>query len=163
MKIVTQTKHKFVILSHHGFADILLNKTTGEKSLHSVQEFFENDVVDLFSPETIVNIPTYLTVQISLHHHITLNPFYLQFINHSCNPNVFFNTVTFKLTALRKIEVGDELTFFYPSTEWDMVQAFACTCNNNNCLQTIKGASYITKEVLTTYQLTDFISSMINK
>ena len=31
------------------------------------------------------------------------------------------------------IEVGQELTFFYPSTEWDMAQGFECICGTATC------------------------------
>lgn len=30
--------------------------------------------------------------------------------------------------ALRDIQPGDELSFFYPSTEWEMAQGFECKC-----------------------------------
>ena len=33
-----------------------------------------------------------------------------------------------RLTALRPISEGDELTFFYPSTEWAMAEPFECGC-----------------------------------
>jgi SET domain-containing protein len=40
----------------------------------------------------------------------------MQYINHSCDPNVAFDTTAFKLVALKDIKAGDELVFFYPST-----------------------------------------------
>jgi hypothetical protein len=45
-----------------------------------------------------------------------LNPEWLQYINHSCDPNVAFDTAAFKLIALKDVKPGDELCFFYPST-----------------------------------------------
>ena len=102
-------------------------------------------------------------MQTGLNEHITLQPDFLQYCNHSCEPNVFFDTTKFELVALKNINVGDELTFFYPSSEWNMDQPFACTCGNKNCLQTIKGAAYLSKEVLANYKLTDFIQSMLDK
>lgn len=64
------------------------------------------------------------SLQVDDHRHILLSPKYLESINHSCTPNVFFNTTTFQLECLRPISIGDELSFFYPSTEWEMDAPF---------------------------------------
>jgi hypothetical protein len=159
--IATQTS--FRIISNHVFAEILENDINGEKSLHSILPFKQNEDLCSFASGITTSIPTYLTVQIKETEHITLEPVFLQYINHSCSPNVFFNTTTLQLTALKSIEPGDELTFFYPSTEWNMIQPFACTCGSKNCLQQIKGAKYIDKAILRKYKLTDFIQSMLNR
>ncbi|MGK7904081.1 MAG: SET domain-containing protein-lysine N-methyltransferase [Hormoscilla sp.] len=63
-----------------------------------------------------------------------LDPDFLQYINHSCAPNVFFDTSDLFLRALSKIEIGEELTFFYPSTEWSMDRQFDCLCQSKDCL-----------------------------
>jgi len=54
-------------------------------------------------------------------------------VNHSCEPNVAFDLTStdkekWHARALRDINPGDTLTFFYPSTEWDMEQNFECQC-----------------------------------
>ena len=46
------------------------------------------------------------------------------------------------------IKSGDPITFFYPSTEWDMARPFDCFCGSENCLKIIKGAKYISEEQL---------------
>ena len=158
-----QTQPSYTILSHQAFADVLQNSITNEKSLHTTKAFKKNEVLCSFSGGTISSTPTYLTVQIDLNKHITLQPEFLQYCNHSCNPNCFFDTTSFEFVAVKDIAVGDELTFFYPSSEWDMTQQFACTCGSKNCLQTIKGAAYLSKEILANYKLTDFIQSMLDK
>ncbi|KAG0175553.1 hypothetical protein DFQ28_008866 [Apophysomyces sp. BC1034] len=61
----------------------------------------------------------YSSVQISEHEHIELNSDLL-FMNHSCNPSTQMDVDHLAIVALREIKTGDELTFFYPSTEWDM-------------------------------------------
>lgn len=158
-----QTQSSYTILSHQAFADVLQNNVTSEKSLYTSKNFSEGDVLCNFSGGTVSSTPTYLTVQIKLNEHITLQPDFLQYCNHSCEPNVFFDTTKFELVALKDINIGDELTFFYPSSEWNMDQSFTCNCGNKNCLQTIKGAAYLSKEVLLKYKLTDFIQSMLDK
>ncbi|MBN8837052.1 MAG: SET domain-containing protein-lysine N-methyltransferase [Sphingobacteriia bacterium] len=163
MKVNTAARTSFRLISTHSFAEIMENEINGEKSLHSIASFQPDDVICSFAGGVVSNTPTYLTVQTSNNEHITLVPEFLQYINHSCTPNVFFNTTTFQLTALKKIEPGDEFTFFYPSTEWDMAQPFACTCGTATCLQHISGAKYIDKTLLAKHKLTDFIQSMLNK
>ena len=101
---------------------------------------------------------TYLTVQTGEDKHITLQPEFLQYINHSCYPNVFFDTTAMQLVALKEIQPGDELMFFYPSTEWDMSQPFDCFCGTTQCLHRIQGAAYLSDEEAKGYRLTDFIN-----
>jgi hypothetical protein len=67
-----------------------------------------------------------------------------------------------KVVALKKIEEGDEMTFFYPSTEWNMVQPFKCFCGSSRCLGEIKGAAHISPEVLSSYKLTRFIQQQLH-
>jgi hypothetical protein len=43
---------------------------------------------------------------------------------------------------------GDELTFFYPSTEWSMAQPFNCLCGKPTCRGRISGARDMTEEQL---------------
>jgi len=50
--------------------------------------------------------------------------------------------------ALQDIAPGDELTFFYPSTEWSMSQPFECRCGTKLCLTYVEGASKLSSEQL---------------
>ena len=43
----------------------------------------------------------------------------------------------------RGLKAGEELTFFYPSTEWDMDQGFDCFCGSKVCLGYIGGAKHM--------------------
>jgi hypothetical protein len=65
----------------------------------------------------------YSTVQISETKHIELNSD-LVFMNHSCDPSTLMDVDRMVVIATRDIAAGDELTFFYPSTEWDMGKIF---------------------------------------
>jgi hypothetical protein len=148
-----------VSISHHGFAEKLLQPESNHHLLISTQAFQPGDVVSKFDAAEVHTEPSRYTVQVSANKHIILSPEFLQYINHSCNPNVFFNTATMELTALQSIAPGDEFTFFYPSTEWDMAEPFQCLCGSAQCLGIIKGAKNISDDLLNTYQLTDFIQS----
>ena len=103
-----------------------------------------------------------LTEQVGINEHIYLQPGVLQYINHSCSPNIFFDLVTFKAICLRAIKKGDELFYFYPSTEWKMAEPFQCLCGSANCLGRIAGASYLSKDVIHKYRFSDFISQQLN-
>ncbi len=157
------TNPTYTVISNHGFAEIVQNSFTQQRSLHAFSSFYAGDVLCTFSAGETLSQPTYLTVQVEEEKHITLQPEFLQYINHSCNPNVFFDTTTFQLIALTKIETGDEFTFFYPSTEWNMAQPFNCFCNTARCLHQIQGAVYLSDDILKQYRLTDFIQSQILK
>jgi hypothetical protein len=149
------------MISKHGFADIMQNMINGEKSLHASSFFDAGEFISEFSACHIFTEPSYLTVQTGENKHITLEPDFLQYINHSCDPNVFFDTTKMQLLALKEIQPGDELMFFYPSSEWEMTQSFDCFCGSKQCLHKIQGASYLTREQIQQYKLTDFIQSQL--
>lgn len=161
MRQTTLASSHIQVISNHGFAEISQNNQTNQKSLHATIPFKKGDVLRTFSAGEICKVPNYLTVQTGVDRHITLVPEFLQYINHSCDPNVFFDTTTMQVIALKNIEVNEEFTFFYPSTEWDMAQPFVCFCGSKKCLQNIKGAKYLSPEQVKKYTLTDFIRHML--
>jgi hypothetical protein len=156
------TNPSIQIISNHGFAEILQNTLTGQKSLHAIQPYKKGALVSSFSAGQVFKEPNYLTVQTGTDQHITLMPQFLQYINHSCNPNVFFDTTNMEVIAIRDIETNEEFSFFYPSTELDMSQPFICYCGSNDCLQNIKGAKYISENIIKNYRLTDFIQQALD-
>ena len=151
----------YKMLSKHGFADIMQNSLTGERSLHAAAFFDAGEVVSEFTSEHIFEVATYLTVQTGEKKHITLAPDFLQYINHSCDPNVFFDTTQMQLIALKEIQPGDELMFFYPSSEWQMMQPFDCFCGTPKCLHSIQGAVYLSEQTMQQYRFTDFIMEQL--
>ena len=127
------------------------------RSLFSRKDFGTDEVIAEFGWDQVHSTPTYLTVQIGEHEHILLLPEYLECINHSCDPNCFFDTTNKILVSLKPISDGEELTFFYPSAEWDMDQAFQCRCGSEQCIGQIRGAKYLGENLLKKYRFTDFI------
>ncbi|HLF62866.1 MAG TPA: SET domain-containing protein-lysine N-methyltransferase [Saprospiraceae bacterium] len=138
-------------------ATVRLNEENGQRQLHSLLSYQPGDVICTFGARETLAYPTYLTVQVGIDNHILLAPEDLQYANHSCAPNIFFDTTTMQVIALQPIRPGDEMTFFYPSTEWDMAQPFQCYCGKKNCLGLIEGAAYLPEEVVKRYKLTDFV------
>lgn len=143
------------------FAEIRECPTTGHKSLHATVGFMPGQVISKFRAKEILARPNYLTVQIGDRQHIMLDPEFLQYINHSCTPNVAFNPTDLVVTALRKIEIGEELMFFYPSTEWSMDRGFDCLCKSSGCLGYIKGAAHLPLNILTKYKLSEYIQKKL--
>ncbi|KAJ7746869.1 hypothetical protein DFH07DRAFT_831613 [Mycena maculata] len=83
---------------------------------------------------------------------IELNSDFL-YVNHSCEPNIAFDLSSadpteWHVRALKNIDAGSPLTFFYPSTEWQMEQAFECQCGTKSCLGRIQGAKFLTGEAI---------------
>jgi SET domain-containing protein len=151
----------YSIVSSHHFAEVREDTASLAKSLHSIISFLKRDIICDFSAAAILKNPTYLTVQTGIEEHIHLKPEFLKFINHSCDPNAFFDTQAMQLIALKDIEPGDEFNFFYPSTEWDMAQPFECLCGTDKCLKKISGAAYMSEEILKEYRLTAFIQQQL--
>src|SRR5688500_5344824 len=117
-------------VSNHIIAEVRQKLSNNQNALFALKSYQPGDLIAHFGAGSISKEPTYLTVQVGHDKHITLQPAFLQYINHSCEPNVFFNTSTMQLVALKEVGMDDEFTFFYPSTEWKMNQPFQCYCGS---------------------------------
>jgi hypothetical protein len=159
----TLTNPGYRTVSKHDFAARRQKITNGQNALFTLRSYKPGEVIADFWPGTIAAEPTYLTVQVGVRRHITLQPEFLQYINHSCDPNVFFDTTSMKLVALKELQKEEEMTFFYPSTEWKMTQSFECYCGSSDCLGDIRGAAYLSKEAIEKYRFTDFIQQQLAK
>jgi hypothetical protein len=159
----TLTTPAYRTISNHVIAEMRQKISNEQNALFTTRAFQPGEIIADFSAGTIAAEPTYLTVQVGIRKHITLQPEFLQYINHSCSPNVFFNTTTMQVEALKQIHQGEELVFFYPSTEWKMTQSFQCYCGSSNCLGSIRGAAYLSDEAIKQYRLTDFIQQQLVK
>ncbi|MEG4836978.1 SET domain-containing protein-lysine N-methyltransferase [Microcoleus sp. B9-D4] len=160
-KKLTEIQHKVTKVS--SFAEVWECPTTGNKSLQATVSFAPGDIISIFRAKERLTEPNYLTVQLNEQEHIMLAPEFLQYINHSCNPNVFFDTTHRVLRCLSQIEVGEEMTFFYPSTEWCMAQTFDCDCKTQKCLGRIQGALHLHPAILQAYQLSDYIKQKLER
>jgi SET domain len=159
----TLTAPAYRTISNHGIAERRQKLSNDQNALFATKAFHPGDVIAVFSAGTISAEPTYLTVQVGIRKHITLQPEFLQYINHSCDPNVFFDTSTMELVALKELHPEDEMMFFYPSTEWRMTQSFGCYCGSPKCIDKIRGAAYLSQELQSQYRFTDFIQQQLAK
>ena len=155
--MINSDNEDYLIISNHEIAEVRQKKNNRQNALFAIRAFQAGETISDFNAGTISSEPSYLTVQVGPSRHITLQPEFLQYINHSCGPNVFFDTTRMALIALKTIMPNEELVFFYPSTEWMMTQSFRCYCGQPGCLGEIRGAAYLSRQALKPYRLTDFI------
>ena len=84
-------------------------------------------------------------------------------MNHSCDPTAIVRLPADRpdlfgvVAGPRGVKNGDEVTFFYPCTEWEMVQGFECGCGSARCLGYIRGAKWVDVETLKAYGACDHI------
>ncbi len=138
-----------------------LHDALGQRCLKSLVAYEPGDLLCDFAPRRHADSPSRMTVQVAEHHHIELGPTFLELINHSCDPNVFFDTQRWVLVALRPIAPGDELCFFYPSTEWQMASPFECACGSPRCLGRITGAARIARPILAEHRLSQHVQRLL--
>lgn len=154
---------KYIVLESHNSFDVVQLIEKNMKALISKVNFNAGSVVASFAKAEVFRKPSYLTVQSGIDEHISLDPSYLQYTNHSCDPTIFIDTEKLEFIALKDIHPGDEITFFYPSTEWDMDRSFACSCGSEHCIGEIAGAKQTESTILSRYRLAPHISFLKNK
>jgi hypothetical protein len=130
------------------------------KSLYSKFNFNKGNLICQLPCTSVSNKPTQHTVQAGRYKHIEVG--IIASLNHSCNPNLVLDTTNMLIIAARDISIGDELTFFYPSTEWEMAIPFICACGSTNCIHVVAGARYLSPAVLERYFLNQHIRRLIN-
>lgn len=153
--------HDHTIISRNSFAEVAFFSSLGQHALLSRLFFRAGACVTPFDAKENSEKPSVYTIQTGIKSHITLFPNELAYTNHSCRPNIYFDTDNFRVVALRDIQPGDELCFFYPSTELDMASPFVCRCKAPECLGVIKGAKHLSLEILKQYQLTPFVHNAV--
>ena len=151
----------FQLVETNEIGEVRKDPESGQLAIFTNRKINAEETVSRFGAREEKKAPTYLTVQLDASHHILIKPLFLQYINHSCSPNCFFDTTNLTVVALRDIACEEELSFFYPSSEWDMSQPFVCNCGNATCLQLINGASRLNNSTLNNYQLTNFIQQQV--
>lgn len=110
--------------------------------------------------------PAYSSVQASRDLHIQLNCDLL-YTNHSCRPSLVFDMQRWEVRVSEGsqggLKEGDELTFFYPSTEWVMAQPFECDCGAGECVGQVSGARDMDRSVLERYWLNEHIRKLLQE
>ncbi|KAH9120439.1 hypothetical protein LEN26_011100 [Aphanomyces euteiches] len=95
---------------------------------------------------TIYSAPTRFTIQMSDTKHVEIFGG-MEYANHSCNPNASFimseTDPVVTLVAIKSIAKGQDITFDYNTTEWDMDEKFQCRCGDASCRGHVHGAKHL--------------------
>ena len=122
--------------------DTLVIKTENKfRSLITKQAYTKGEIICEIPTEKLFDKANRYTVQIAQEKHTEVGK--LSALNHSCDPNVILDTERLLVVARRDIEKGEELSFFYPSTEWEMDAPFICLCGSSNCIHVVAGARFL--------------------
>jgi hypothetical protein len=119
-----------VIRTHHKY-----------RSLTTRAAYHAGDIICPIPTESLYDKPNQFTVQIGVDQHIEVKE--LASMNHSCDPTTILDATRMLVFAAHDLAAGDELTFFYPSTEWEMSSPFICLCGAPNCIHVVAGARFL--------------------
>ncbi len=129
------------------------------RTLITKQSYKKGELICAMPSENITDKANRFTVQIGRNTHTHVGK--LAALNHSCDPNVILDTKKMIMLARRDIEKGEELSFFYPSTEWEMQAPFICICGASNCIHVVAGARFLPLSTLEGHYLNPHIREMM--
>ena len=124
------------------------------------QPFRRGAVIYHISGYRVTEGATYQTIQVGRTRHIE-ELGVIAYLNHSCQPNTVIDVERLDVLAARDIAAGEELNFFYPSTEWEMDRPFICLCGAPQCVRLVAGAKYMSIDTLSRYFINPHIREMI--
>ena len=133
--------------------------TKGFLSCQAVEDIKSGSfLIDVWGP--VLDSPHSHTVQVDKNKHVEpQGP--MNWFNHSCQPNAKFiyerregvfpdvdanHEVFWYMITIRDIKKGEDVTFDYTTSEYDMAQCFQCKCGAQKCLGKIKGFKYLSPE-----------------
>ncbi len=129
------------------------------RTLTTKQAYKKGEVICSMPSENIMDKPNRYTVQIARDRHTHVGK--LAALNHSCDPNVILDTEKMLMIACKDIAKGEELFFFYPSTEWEMQAPFICLCGAANCIHVVAGARFLPLSTLENHYLSSHIRDLM--
>lgn len=126
-------------------AIIRWEKRKGQRARYATCDIRKDKVIlDLKKLSRKIDHPTAYTIQFDKNIHYELSG--IRYLNHSCNPTGYILFDDFSFRALRDIRKGEELTFHYCTTEFELSAPFQCVCGSENCMGWIRGFQYLSKE-----------------
>lgn len=129
------------------------------RTLITKRAYKKGEVICDIPSENIMDTPNRFTVQIARNKHTHVGK--LAALNHSCSPNVILDTEKMQVVACQDIEKGQDLYFFYPSTEWEMDAPFICLCGASNCIHVVAGARFLPLSTLENHYLNPHIRDLM--
>ncbi len=131
-------------------ADVFIQPKREGRGLFSGRLFRPGETI-LVAQGVISDVPRPTSFQVGPSEHLDVpadaspeaHPW--RFLEHGCCPNTAFQGR--RLEALERIEPGDELTFDYETTEWELVSPFTCACGSAGCTgRKIRGFRHLPHE-----------------
>lgn len=117
----------------------------GQHGVAALVDLRQGDLI-LTIDGPIVGQPSRYSVQIARDQHVEVGAdrdgTTWRFLNHACHPNAVLRGR--ELRARLAIRRGDEVTFDYTTTEFDMASPFACACGAADCLGWVRGFAHLT-------------------
>ncbi|KAJ3356041.1 hypothetical protein GGF32_001727 [Allomyces javanicus] len=158
MSIPTTVSYK---PSHPGLFKVVFGKEDYSSKLVATRAFAKGEVIAKVDTAggMAESEKRYSTIQVDKDKHAQVTSD-LVYMNHSCKPSADFDAPNMTMIATRDIAAGDDLTFFYPSSEWDMDQPFDCWCGASLCIKRVEGAKHVPADVLNRYPLTPHIQEL---
>ncbi len=137
---------------------VLGDEQTGRRVV-AIRSLRAGEVLADLSNAQRVPIATRYTVQVEVDSHID-GLWQFTFLNHSCAPNVRIDTTAMTISTVREIAAGEELGYFYPSTEWTMAEPFDCQCSAVTCVGRVSGAAELPADVLAMHWVNPHIAEL---
>jgi hypothetical protein len=121
----------------------------------ALRDFAPGEVVIVGRAVAVVPERTIYTVQIGVDKHVLLDePAVLT--NHSCTPNagVRNNSLDgYDFIAMRPIRLGEEITWDYETTEYEIIAVTNCYCGSGQCRGGLRGFRYNSEYIRERYGL----------
>ena len=114
-----------------------------EKGLFATSDISAGEVLIKFEGVELDHA-TRTSLQISRWKHLEGPGEIDDYLNHSCSPNCYVKDR--ELIASVDIVSGDEVTFDYDTTDYDMKDGFKCNCGSDNCRHVIAGYKNLSEE-----------------
>lgn len=91
----------------------------------------------------IATAPSKHSIQLDADRHIVTENAIWRFTNHACVPTMRIDTDRPAMIAVRDIAEGEELTFNYNTSEWDIRSPFVCGCGSSSCFGEVRGFKFL--------------------
>jgi hypothetical protein len=135
-------------------SSVEIQEKNGYKGVFAKEDMEMNSVLKLEG--VVSDLQTRYSIQLENNRHLNLPPgvngkinapgFFWTYLNHSCRPNGYIDTSDLTFRTLRKIKRGEECTFNYLTTEYEMAFPFVCQCGAANCFGLIRGYKHLSAE-----------------
>ncbi len=135
-------------------SNVEIRENEGCKGVFAKEDLEMNSVLKLEG--VFSDRQTRYSIQLEDNRHLCLPPdadgqidnpgFFWTYLNHSCQPNGYIDTSDLTFRTLRKIKRGEECTFNYLTTEYEMAVPFVCRCGAAKCFGLIQGYKHLSAE-----------------